>query len=429
MTDSNGQQQMLDAIERLLAGETVDSEGMPDEERRRLLDLARDLRDGRPQPSAQFAERLEMKIMQEAAATGAHGRMPDKVKAAGDKSSEVKHRAAGHKDRRWLPPWFTLRRMAAVTAALVIGLGIVGITNAIIGEGGNGVIDNGRVAGVSGEKAATPEGDALESMRIDGEAADAVGSPAGSGAQDASGAGSAGTTGEIPSVRKVIRTADYEIEVPAGEFQEKYGKVTDLAARYGGYVVSADTTASDEEGAIDSGTITIRIADVDGNFEAAMSELDELGTVVSRDVSGEDVTDQYVDLQSRLRNAQAHEASLLDLMARAVTVDEMLMVESELNVVRSEIEQLQGQINYIEHRADYATISVKLREEDAAADDADGDDGLIWGFTDALRYSGWLAVQTVNFVIMALGVVIPVALLLTLFTVVVYRLMQRRKQP
>lgn len=417
MTDSNGQQQMLDAIERLLAGETVDLEGLADSERQQLLQLARDLRDERPQPSADFEQRLERKIMQEAAATT---RYAQKTDAGNDRQKKPD-------SRRWLPPWLTLGRVAAVSAALVIGLGIAGMTGALLQErGGNGVIDSGRVADLSAEKAAAPESGGYGPMGLDEDAAVSAAGPA-AGSEMRTADGVAGGSGSIPSVRQVIQSADYEIEIATGEFQEKYRKVTDLATRYGGYVVSADTTASNEDGAINSGNITIRIADVDGNFTQAMSELDELGTVVSRQVSGEDVTDEFVDLQSRLRNAQSHEASLLGLMNKATTVEEMLMVEAELTMVRAEIEQLQGQINYIENRSDFATISVKLYEKDAADEDADNGDGTYWGFVDALEHSGWLAVQTVNFVIMALGVIIPVALMLTIVSMIVYRLVQRRR--
>lgn len=421
MTDTNGKQHVLDAIERLLAGETVDLEGMADEERRQLLQLARDLKDARPQPSAEFSESLESRIMQEIAAK------TEDAKQASEQEKVRKPKAGG-----WLPPWFTLRRVAAISTALVIGLGIAGLTGAIIGERGTeitGTGDSGRLAYVTDEPDAGAETGAAESMRSGEDAGAIAAGPEGmTGGQTA--AGPAGADGTIPQVRQVIQSADYEIEVASGEFQDKYSEIAELAARYGGYVVSADTSASEEDGAINSGSVTIRIADTGDNFTQAMSELDELGKIVSRDVSGEDVTDQYVDLQSRLRNAQAHEASLLGLMERAATVEEMLMVESQLNVVRAEIEQLQGQINYIENRSDYAAITVDLYEEGATAGDKDTDDGFDWGFTDALEHSGWLAVQTVNFVIMALGVIVPVALILTLVTAIIYRvILHRRSNP
>ncbi len=398
MTDKNGQQHILDAIERLLAGETVDPEGLADEEKEQMLRLARDLREHRPRPSAEFEQRMERKIMQEAGAT---------TEPLMRQGKTVKQ-----KQGRWLPPWFTMRRVAALSAALVLGLGVAGLTGALMQERDSG--DTGIKSDIAGK---------ARSMQPGEDAAGAVVAPETFDEAGQSGAGAA----VIPTTRQVIQTADYQIEVANGEFQEKYGRITALAAKYGGFVVSADTTSSRDDQAINRGTITIRIADVDDNFTQAMSELDELGKVVKRTVSGEDVSAEYVDLQSRLRNAQSYEGSLLGLMDKAASVEEMLMVQAELNTARSQIEQLQGRINYIDSRADYATISVELREENAAPANGDGGDETDWGFLASIRYAGWLSVQTVNFVIMALGVIVPVTLLLMLVTALGYRLLKRRR--
>lgn len=414
MTDMNEQQEILDAIEHLLAGEPMELEGVQKKKKEQLLALAQQLHQERPQPATEFEAQLSRKLEQES------------VRAPAAESK------AATRERRWLPPWLTLPRAAAVAATLVLGLGIAGLTGALLtGQGTDKMIEKNRAAQ---DTSAGFETDAMESPGRDRDAAGVAGSindteAAGpfAGEEKVPMAGSAGSGGaSIPSIRQVIQSADYEIEVPGGEFQDKYGKVTALAAKYGGYVVAANTSASDDEGAINSGTVTIRIADNDDNFARAMSELDELGKIASRDVSGQDVTEQYVDLQSRLRNAQAHEASLLGLMERANTIEEMLLVQSELNTVRAEIEQLQGQINYIADRSDFATISVYMYE-DGVVKDEDGGDGTEWGFIDSLEYAGWLAVQTVNFVIIALGVIIPVAIILILVIVVVYRLMRRRR--
>ena len=407
MTENSGQQHILDAIERLLAGETADLAGLADEEKEQMLRLARDLREHRPRPSAEFEQRMERKIMQEAATTTEH------LKGQG--------KTVRQRQGRWLPPWFTVRRVAALSAALVLGLGMAGLTGVLMQERDSGYTGiSSDVAGNTG----IPENDNARSIQPGDDSAGVAGAPETFKEAGQSGAGAAAV---IPTTRQVIQTADYQIEVANGEFQEKYGKITALAAKYGGFVVSADTTASRDDQAINRGTVTIRIADVDDNFTRAMSELDELGKVVKRTVSGDDVSAEYVDLQSRLRNAQSYENSLLSLMEKAASVDEMLMVQAEINTARSQIEQLQGRINYIDSRADYATISVELREESAAPADEGGGDGTDWGFLASLKYAGWLSVQTVNFVIMALGVIVPVTLMLVLVAAVGYRFLKRRR--
>jgi hypothetical protein len=195
-------------------------------------------------------------------------------------------------------------------------------------------------------------------------------------------------------------------------------------------VIAAESSVSGSDGdQLKQGYITIRIANTGDNFTDAQKELESLGKVVSRQISGEDVSEQYVDLQSRLRNAESQQAQLLALMEKAETIDEILMIQSRLDEVQMEIEQLKGSIDYLETQTDFATITVELYEEDVE-DEADQDDGegIDWGFVESIKYAGWLAVQTVNFVIIALGVIIPSLLIVSLIALVVYRVVQKRKK-
>ena len=80
----------------------------------------------------------------------------------------------------------------------------------------------------------------------------------------------------------------------------------------------------------------------------------------SENAGSEDVTEQFIDLEARLRSALREEQSLLSLLERADTVSNILTIERELARVRSEIERLQGQLNYLSRRVDLATISVAL---------------------------------------------------------------------
>jgi hypothetical protein len=85
-----------------------------------------------------------------------------------------------------------------------------------------------------------------------------------------------------------------------------------------------------------------------------------LGEVQSQTQGSEDVSERFIDLKARLKSAEREEQSLLSLLERTLKVNEILTVERELNRVRSEIERLQGQLNFLERRVDLATISVFL---------------------------------------------------------------------
>ena len=93
-----------------------------------------------------------------------------------------------------------------------------------------------------------------------------------------------------------------------------------------------------------------------------LDELRGLGEVVTSDtISGEDVTEEYVDLQARERNLLAAEQTLLDLYDRAEDVQDALLVGRELTDVRGQIEQVQGRIQYLKQRSDFSQVSLSIR--------------------------------------------------------------------
>ena len=97
-------------------------------------------------------------------------------------------------------------------------------------------------------------------------------------------------------------------------------------------------------------------------FDGAMGDIEGLGKVMDRQVSAEDVTEEFVDAQSRLRNLKRTEDRLLAHLGRTGKLSDTLLVERELTRVRQDVEQLEGRIRFLAHRISYSTISVTLRE-------------------------------------------------------------------
>jgi predicted nuclease with TOPRIM domain len=93
----------------------------------------------------------------------------------------------------------------------------------------------------------------------------------------------------------------------------------------------------------------------------AVSEIGTYGKVLDERTTSEDVTERYIDLKARLNNLQMEEQSLVELLAKTKTVDEILRVEQELARVRGEVESLQGQINYLDRNVAMSLITVSLR--------------------------------------------------------------------
>jgi len=129
-----------------------------------------------------------------------------------------------------------------------------------------------------------------------------------------------------------------------------------IASGLGGDVLNLTQSGS---GDARSASLTIRVPS--SRFADALQQLRTLeGEIQTSGVSAQDVTDQFVDLQARLAAKQAEEQRYLAILTKANTIDEILKVDASLSNVRTQIEQLTGQINSIKQRTDYSTISMSI---------------------------------------------------------------------
>ena len=149
--------------------------------------------------------------------------------------------------------------------------------------------------------------------------------------------------------RMVVFTAKIELEV--GDVDSILDDLLALTEDYGGFIASVNTRSG-------IGAITIRVPQA--WFYDVVSDVEGLGEVQNRDIKGEDVTEDFVDLQARLSNLERQEERLSEILALGTTVEEVLKVEKELERVRGEIEGLKGEIQYLESRVELATITVLL---------------------------------------------------------------------
>ena len=155
---------------------------------------------------------------------------------------------------------------------------------------------------------------------------------------------------------RLIKTADVRMEVE--DYAEARAEVGAVAERYEAYV------ASEEERRLPSriqNTLSLRVPA--GRFDEALNALADVATdVEARTVEVRDVTEEFVDVQARLRARRAVEARYLDLLEQARTVEDILRVEQSLQSVREEVEQAEGRLNYLENRIGYSTITLHLYE-------------------------------------------------------------------
>jgi hypothetical protein len=164
-----------------------------------------------------------------------------------------------------------------------------------------------------------------------------------------------------PTGERVIKEGTMTVEVGEDEFDAAYARVIDAAARLGGMVI-ASTSRSIEDGGT-SGSITVRVP-VEA-YEDLLTSVGGIGTVRHRQITAQDVTTEYVDLQSRLRHLEAQEAFYLGLMDRAEVVGDAIAVHQHLNGIQEQMEQVKGRIQYLDARTSFSTLTVELYEPGA----------------------------------------------------------------
>jgi len=153
----------------------------------------------------------------------------------------------------------------------------------------------------------------------------------------------------------IVRTGDMSLVVE--DVVETRDEIAQLAVRFDGYVVSSQISGEEQDR---TGWISIRVPD--DKFDQALAELRDLAVrVTSESTDSRDVTEEYVDLQSRLNNAEATESQYLALLEKAEDVDDILRIYESLSRVRSEIEQIKGRMQYLERTSSMSLISVYLK--------------------------------------------------------------------
>jgi hypothetical protein len=164
--------------------------------------------------------------------------------------------------------------------------------------------------------------------------------------------------------RLVIENADLSIVVKDPKARMK--EISDLAQEMGGFVVSSNlyqnTSATGKE--VPQGSIVIRVPSE--KLDEALAKIKEGAIdVPTENRSGQDVTSQYVDLQAQLTAKQAAEKKLLEIMDQATRAEDVLAIYLQVQTVQTEIEQLKGQIKYLEESAAMSAISVQLIAEES----------------------------------------------------------------
>lgn len=215
------------------------------------------------------------------------------------------------------------------------------------------------------------------------------------------GADQAPVLGRVAPAPAVIRTAELSVQV-----KDVRGAADEAARLARGAAGSVEAEERSGTGDDASAVVVVRVPPA--AFDALLGRFAALGEEQDRRLGTEDVTDQVVDLDSRIATQRASVARVRELLDRAGTLGEVVQVEGELTKRTADLEALEARLAALEKRVDLSTVTLRLtRSDDASV-------GGALGFGDGLR-AGWDALQAVGRAVgVTAGAVLPFLPLLLL---------------
>lgn len=171
----------------------------------------------------------------------------------------------------------------------------------------------------------------------------------------------------------VIYQADLQLRVK--KFEQTLQKIEEQVLKYGGYIAQSNVFKDGKEQV--NGTITIRIPQT--HFQAFLHDAEgQAAEVLQRNITGTDVTEEYVDLESRLKSKKVVEERLTSFMQSATKTEDLLKISDDLASVQEEIEMIQGRMKFLENQTSLSTITITLYENKVIVPDLEDEDLNTW---------------------------------------------------
>jgi hypothetical protein len=225
-------------------------------------------------------------------------------------------------------------------------------------------------------------------------------------------------------MRKVIQNAEMTIETDnPSEGQQKIGVI---AEKHGGFVVISESKHNEAASQNVASTVVNVVVRVPAQkFQAALDEIRAVGgRILHEKSSGQDVTEEYIDLEARIRTKKALEAQFLEIMKQARKISDAMEVQTQLAEVRTEIERLEGRRRFLENQSALSTINVTLHTPTPVV--AAATRGFFYdlkaAFGDGVDMGAGIFLGIIQFVI----VMIPVTLFILAPAWLVFKWLRRR---
>lgn len=240
-------------------------------------------------------------------------------------------------------------------------------------------------------------------------------------------AGIGGSTVDVSNVilaeRKIIRSANLSIEVE--DFDAAFNNIEQIILGIGFIQeTNIDTDkiyVDDEQRLVKSGTLVLRVDK--SKFDSVLGKLRGVGEVYNYTTNGQDVTDQYVDVESRLRLLKMEQEKLESYLAKLNDLDDIFRTESRLTEIRYEIESLTGNLNKLASLVDLSTITIRMNEKYPGYEPKK----VTYGdrLLDSLKESLFQVVEFLGDFLIIIVSALPVLLILGIFALIVVLIYKR----
>ena len=164
---------------------------------------------------------------------------------------------------------------------------------------------------------------------------------------------------DVPDItnRMIIKTGTVNLETE--KYDEALNQITDYIKRAGGFITNSNSSvnASGKK----QGSMTIRIQS--DKYDQMVKDMGNFGKILNSQISGNDVTSEYIDLQARLTTQGELEKRLLNVLnEKTARLTDVVEVEQKLSNVREQIEKIQGRMKFLKNQTDYSTLTISIYE-------------------------------------------------------------------
>lgn len=229
----------------------------------------------------------------------------------------------------------------------------------------------------------------------------------------------------VPAARKIVKKATLGLEVAS--MSDAQSKATRIVEQHGGYVASSEDRTIEAGGRRAAGSATLVLRVPAATFSAVLTELRRLGQgAATEQVSSEDVTEEFIDLEARIRNQRALEERFLEILKSATKVEEALHVEREIAAVRTEIDRMEGRRRFLERETEMSTVTLtfSVAEPLVRASFSDFGAAVRSAYGDALNVGAGVITGTIRL----LGVFVPLIVLFGVPGLLVLRFVLKRSR-